>query len=113
MMGGATLDVLKSLDDLWPTSFNVAPDAGALALADLDGDGKQDVLVLSVGSYGASSWLEARVLPLSPFAQTVTYPVAGSAGGLVVADFDGDGRPDAAVPSPYDGSIRIYENRCP
>src|SRR5262249_31766857 len=84
-------------------------DAGAIALADLDGDGDLDVLITTSGS-SRLAWFEnldgaGSFGPARAFA-TTTATVTD----LAVADLDGDGDLDVLAASPDDGTIAWYEN---
>ncbi len=80
-------------------SHPVGLDASALALAELTGDGRPEILVADRGTHalavlrnlGDGSFAPAATLPLGPAA----YP-----SDLVAADFDRDGRTDVAVAAP-------------
>ena len=99
---------------------NVDFDAGgwgnALALGDLDGDGKPDLAVvtqlpdhLSVfqnigtpGSFTAGS-----------LAPRVDYPAGWNPNGVAIGDLDGDGLPDIAFVVTYGATLSIYQNQSP
>lgn len=68
-----------------------------LLLEDFNGDGRADVVVSEGIVFGPPG--EVRVWRSTPlgFARSDAYPIAGGAGLLASADFDGDGRKDLAV----------------
>jgi len=89
-----------------------------VVIADLDGDGKPDLIVAN--DYGNTISLYRNIstnglLTASSFAppvNLVTPPGSYSPYGLAVADVDGDGRLDIIV-SDYDESIvSVYRNTC-
>jgi hypothetical protein len=67
------------------------------AVADLDGDGRPDVA--AIGSRGSNGGRNALwILLTTPSGQLgAPVPYGGPAGGLAIADFNGDGAPDIAV----------------
>ncbi|GAA4454352.1 FG-GAP-like repeat-containing protein [Rurimicrobium arvi] len=71
-----------------------------IAIADIDGDGKQDLIVINSITNKLSVFRNiatAGSLTAASFAPRIDFATDGSPGGITVADFDGDGRPDVAV----------------
>ncbi|GAA4454355.1 FG-GAP-like repeat-containing protein [Rurimicrobium arvi] len=71
-----------------------------IAIADIDGDGKKDLLVINntlnklsvfrnIGTPGS--------LTAASFAAKVDFNTDGYPAGITIADFDGDGKPDVAI----------------
>jgi hypothetical protein len=68
-----------------------------LALADLDGDGRPDVITTSVSTAGASIVSVLLNTGDGGFAARADYPVDGGATSLAIADLNGDGRLDVVT----------------
>ena len=96
--------------------FAVGGWGNTVAIGDLDGDGKPDVVVLvqlpnhlslfrnisSVGSITTSS-----------FASRVDLATGNNPNGIAIGDLDGDGRPDLVFGNTYDNTVSIYLNKTP
>jgi hypothetical protein len=80
-----------------------------LEAADLDGDGLDD-LVVSDAYSGAVHTLRALDRNFTYASSRVSVPVSGLPGGLAVADYSGDGRPDVAVSRNASGFVSILRN---
>lgn len=86
-----------------------------IAVADVDGDGKLDILI---GDQATSSVLVYRnistpgLLNAGSFAAPVSFPAAANSypHGLRVADLNGDGRPEILVANQSGDSISIFKN---
>jgi len=78
----------------------------AVASADLDGDGRMDLLVANGSANTVSVMLGRGDLS---FEQRIDYPMSHVPAGVVVADFDGDGRLDFAATSSgaSGGAVRL------
>ncbi|NMO18757.1 VCBS repeat-containing protein, partial [Pyxidicoccus fallax] len=83
--------------------------ARALALTDLDGDGRQDVVVSSGVAQVVSVFQGAST---GGFSERWDFTLAVPPSGLALADFNGDGRADVAVAQGANDSVRILATRC-
>lgn len=72
---------------------NVSPDANGVAVADVDGDGKNDFLVYGLGKVAL---LKVEGTALSEIA----LPITGGARAAEWADCNGDGKPDLLLATP-------------
>ena len=91
-----------------PTSSYVV---NAIAVADLDANGLPDILGLVSTEFGGTptqGYVSTR-LQSSPgaFAMPVRFGVGTSPANLVVADVDGDGRPDLVVANADDQTVTL------
>jgi len=82
-------------------------DANSVAVADLNGDGKADIVVANCGSGNTCSTSPGSVGVLlgngdGIFRTAVLYSTGGyGAASVAIADVNGDGKPDAVVPQCY------------
>jgi len=115
---GGQLSVLPNHGDgtFAAASHYPAEQAGAIAIADLDADGKQDLIVtgyaFSITPDNVSVMINQGN---SAFAPAVIYPIAGSQAFLdpaciVAVDLDGDGQADLAI-ADEGGSVGVLKNQ--
>ena len=86
------------------------------AIADLDGDGKPDLAVVT--ELDSLLSIFQNVSTLGSFADTslagrVDFSTGYNAWGLSIGDLNGDGRPDVVFCNQYDSTISIYQNLVP
>ena len=92
--------------------FPVGSEPQTVAVADLNGDGKLDIITTNLGD-NTVSVLGNTTTPGSAtasFATAQTFAVGDQPFGLAVADFNGDGSPDLAVSYENDGTVGVLLN---
>ena len=92
----------------YATGFNTS----AVAIGDLDGDGRADIAVASYGMNDASTGAVSvlRSLGDGRFAAAVNYPVFGMPEAIALGDVTGDGKPDLVVQDANRGAINLLRN---
>jgi hypothetical protein len=80
----------------------------SVVLADVNGDGKQDAIVVNSSSATISVLLG---MGDGTFAAKVDYPTGGQPLSLAVGDLNGDGRVDLAITN-GDDTLTVFLNTC-
>lgn len=101
---GTTMAAGRQAVDFWDAEG--APD---VACADLNGDGRQDV-VATVPLYGDDYrvWVGLGMEGTGGLNERGSYPIRAGATGLALGDVDGDGRVDVAVSHWWADSVAIF-----
>ncbi|WP_207425024.1 FG-GAP-like repeat-containing protein [Pedobacter sp. SYSU D00535] len=82
----------------------------AVAVTDIDQDGKPDIVVTNGGEKSFSIFRNTSTNGTVSFADKVDFAAGSSPVSLAIADFDGDGKPDVAVGSMTSTTIDIRRN---
>ena len=94
------------------TSFGVGQSPFGVALADLNGDGRLDVVTANRDSGDAS--VRLNTTPPGPgtpsFAATVGFPAGANSVGVALADLNGDGKPDVVVANVLSSFVSTFLN---
>ncbi|MFY8127671.1 MAG: FG-GAP-like repeat-containing protein, partial [Chitinophagaceae bacterium] len=93
-------------------NFSV-PNPRHVALADLDGDGKLEIVATSYNNNSISVLRNTATIGTinsGSFATRVDFTTGTNPNGLCVADFDGDSKPDIAVANYSSNTISIFRN---
>ncbi len=96
-----------------PVPFATGNDPRRVHVADLDGDGKPDLIVANYGSSTISILQNVGspgALDTNSFAPAFELPTTNSVYGFAVADLDGDGRPDLVGATPGAASVAVFLN---
>lgn len=91
------------------TFLNDVPGVFSLVGADVDGDGKNDLVLL--GHNGGLTVMRGTGDVTDPFLAPTTYAVSGREGFVGVGDLNGDGHPDAVVPNGKSNTITVLLNQ--
>jgi hypothetical protein len=117
--GTGALSVLRNL--CAPGSFAFAPvvtftglaESEAIAVGDLDGDGKPDVVIGGANSEGLTVFRNTSTpgsITTGSFAAPVEFSAGGWAGWVGIGDLDGDGKPDVVVTSQSTYKMEVFRN---
>jgi len=84
--------------------------AFSLAVADVDGDGKLDLILGCIGSNTVSIYLNTSSPGTISFAASVDFATTQDPYGIAVGDLDGDGKIDIAVADFTPGTVSVFRN---
>ena len=94
-----------------PRTFSAGNAPGSATAADVNADGKLDLVVTNGSFAGAVSVLLGKGDGAGGLAAPITIATGGSyTSSLAIADFSGDGRPDAAATNNGSSSVAILLN---
>jgi hypothetical protein len=83
------------------------PDPVSIIAADVNGDGKPDLIVADLGTKSISVFINTGT---GTFNAAVKYTVGNSPSAVAVADLNGDGSPDIAVTNSADNTVTVLFN---
>ncbi len=95
--------------------FSVGQRVLDVAIGDLDGDGKPDMVSANADNNTISVLRNTStpgIIDAGSFAPKVNFTTGGYPYSVAIRDFDGDGKPDIAVVNNNSSTLSIFKNQC-
>ncbi len=94
------------------TDFATASNPVVVAIGDLDGDGKSDLVTANQYANNVSILRNTSTAGNIAFAPRVDSAVGSQPYFVAIGDINGDGKPDIAVSNGVSGSVSVLRNTC-
>jgi gliding motility-associated-like protein len=94
-------------------TFATGSTPNSIAISDLDGDSKPDLVVTNQSGNTVSvlrNTATTGAITASSFAAQVTFATGHHPNGVAIGDLDGDGKPDVAVANENDHTVSVFRN---
>jgi FG-GAP-like repeat/IPT/TIG domain len=91
-------------------SFATGTNPSALTLADLDGDGKKDLLIANGGDSNFAVYRNTSSPGAASFSSPQDFVAGQGPQAVLTADFDNDGKPDVVIVNASDNTISVFKN---
>ena len=113
---GTSVSVLRNTSTSGSISFAAKMDFGTgnspytVAIGDLNGDGKPDLVAANFNSSTVSVLLNTSTIGSISFAAKVDFGTGSGPTSVAISDLDGDGNPDLAVANYSDNTVSVLRN---
>ena len=109
----STTGAINSASFAAKVDFTAGTNPSTVSIADLDGDGRPDLIVPNYGSNTVSVYRNIGTggsVTTGTFAGKVDFIAGSGPMEAVVADLDGDGKPDMAVTNKLANTVSVFRN---